>query len=58
MDPLTLTLAAIALATAVKDITELGLRIQGSFSKVSAHVVLSLCKAHGLTIGLGVGKSS
>ncbi|KAF5323773.1 hypothetical protein D9619_012904 [Psilocybe cf. subviscida] len=39
MDPLTATLAAIALATAVKDITELGLKIRESFAKVPKNLL-------------------
>ncbi|KAF5323702.1 hypothetical protein D9619_012915 [Psilocybe cf. subviscida] len=39
MDPLTATLAVIALATAVKDITELGIKIRESFAKVPKNLL-------------------
>ncbi|KAF5323783.1 hypothetical protein D9619_012922 [Psilocybe cf. subviscida] len=39
MDPLAVTLAAIALATAVKDITELGIKIRESFAKVPKNLL-------------------
>lgn len=40
MDPISATLAAISLATAVKDIVELGKKISCSFSKVSVFYVV------------------
>jgi hypothetical protein len=38
MDPLSITLAVVSLASAVKDMVELGQKIHKSFAKVSKNI--------------------
>ena len=49
MDPLSVTLAVVSLTTAVKDLVELGQKIQESFARVNTKKFLPLNPTHNLS---------